>query len=381
MDPSAFATPTAGRVIRADAGYLAFVPAPLPPEIVWDADLVLALSRADTALSTLSGVGSQLPNPHLLIDPYARREAVLSSRIEGTQASLSDMFLDDIDPDRVETNRDDVREVRNYIGALEYGIARLSELPLSLRLVREVHGQLMVGVRGGHATPGEFRRSQNWIGRPGSTIETAAYVPPPPPEMHDALAQWERFLHDRGTLPDLVQCALMHEQFEAIHPFLDGNGRVGRLLITLFLIERQRLSEPLLYLSAYFESNRDAYYDALQAVRTKADWRGWLLYFLAGVTQVASRASEQALQLTEMREYYRALVIGKPKALLLIDQVFRSPIVSAGVAAERLGVTDPTARAAILVLESVGLLEEYGDRSWRKVWVARPVLDLLEEPL
>jgi len=215
MDPSEYATLMTGRVIRADRGHLAFVPAPLPPEIVWDVELALALSRADTALSTLSRVGSQPPNPHLLIDSYAKREAVLSSRIEGTQASLSDVFLDDIDPGRVEAVRDDVREVRNYIAALEYGIARLDELPLSLCLVREVHAHLMDGVRGAHATPGEFRRSQNWIGRPGSTIETATYVPPPPAEMQDALAQWERFLHKRGVLPDLVQCALLHEQYEA----------------------------------------------------------------------------------------------------------------------------------------------------------------------
>lgn len=381
MDPKDFGARDAGRVIRAEGGYWAFVPASLPPAIVWDTELVLALSRADSALSRLSGVGSQLPNPHLLIDPYVRREAVLSSRIEGTQASLSDLLLDEIEPERVEASRDDVREVRNYVSALEHGIKRLADLPLSLRLIRETHEILMTGVRGGHATPGDFRRSQNWIGRPGSTIDTAAYVPAPPDEMNDALGEWERFLHDRDSLPDLVQCALVHEQFEAIHPFLDGNGRIGRLLITLFLIERQRLSQPLLYLSAYFEANRNDYYDALQRVRTHADWRGWLLFFLAGVSQVASGAAEQASELTAMREQYRALVGDKAKPLALVDEVFRSPIASAASVARKLGVSNPTARAAISALESAGLLEEYTGRSWGRVWIARPVMEVLERPL
>lgn len=381
MDPKDYASSDAGEPILTDSGYWAFVPAPLPPRIEWDTELVLALSHADAALSRLAGVGSQLPNPHLLIDPYARREAVLSSRIEGTQASLSDLFLDEIEPNRVEASRDDVREVRNYVSALEHGLRRLEELPLSLRLIREIHEILMTGVRGEHATPGEFRRSQNWIGRPGSTIETAAFVPPPPAEMNVALGEWERFLHDRDSLPDLVQCALIHERFEAIHPFLDGNGRIGRLLITLFLVERERMSQPLLYLSAYFEANRSHYYDALQAVRTHADWRGWLLFFLTGVEQVASRAAEQAAELGEMREHYRSLVAGKPKSLVLVDELFRSPVASAGSVARRLGVSDPTARAAIASLEAVGLLKELTGRAWGRVWIAGPVMEILDRPL
>jgi Fic family protein len=381
MDSTRFRSPEAGRIIRTETGYQAFVPAPLPPAIAWSGALVLALSRADAALSELSGIGSQLPNPHLLIDPYVRREAVLSSRIEGTQASLSDLFLDEIDPERAETSRDDVREVRNYVTALEYGLARLGDLPLSVRLIREIHELLMEGARGGHATPGEIRRSQNWIGPPGSTIETAEYVPPPPDEMREALSDWERFLHVRDAMPDLVQCALAHEQFEAIHPFLDGNGRIGRLLITLFLVERGRLPQPLLYLSAYFEANRTAYYDSLQAVRTDGDWNGWLMFFLAGVEQVARRASEQSRELTTMREEYRAAVAHKPKALALVDELFRSPVINAAVAARKLGVSDPTARAAISALEDAGLLMEFTGRSWGKVWRAGPVLELLDRPL
>ena len=381
MNPTTFREPTAGRPIRAEGGYWAFVPAPLPPTLQWDTVLVTALSRADAALSRLEGVGSQLPNPHLLIDPYARREAVLSSRIEGTQASLSDILLDEIDPGRVEASRDDIREVRNYVDALEFGIQRLQELPLSVRLVRELHRVLMQGVRGDHATPGELRVSRNWIGPPGSTIDSAAYVPPPPHEMLQALGDWERFLHDCDVLPDLVQCALMHEQFEAIHPFLDGNGRVGRLLITLFLMERGRMTRPLLYLSAYFESNRAAYYDSLQAVRTHGAWRDWLMFFLTGVQLVATKASDQAAELAAMRERYRGLVSGRSRASALVDELFRAPITNAASAARRLGVSDPTARAAISALEDVGLLEEFTGRAWGKTWIARPVLEILERPL
>ena len=229
------------------------------------------------ALSERSIAGEQLPNPHLLIAPYLRQEAVLSSRIEGTRTTLSELLMDEVSAPPRGRDPDDLREVHNYIDALEYGLERLKTLPLSLRFLRELHERLMKGVRGAHATPGEFRRSQNWIGPPGSTLATATYVPPPVEDMRKVLGDWELFLHDRTSLPDLVQCALMHEQFEAIHPFLDGNGRVGRPLITLFLTDRGRLTQPLLYLSAYFEAHRGDYYDALLRVRTDGDWEGWLL--------------------------------------------------------------------------------------------------------
>jgi Fic family protein len=379
METARFKDKSAGSVIRTLEGYLAFVPAPLPPTLRWDSDLVLALSRADAALSELSGLGSQLPNPHLLISPYLRQEAVLSSRIEGTQASLSDLLIDELKEES--SSQGDVREVRNYVDALEFGIARLSEMPLSLRLVREIHQVLLDGVRGEYATPGEFRRSQNWIGRPGSTIETADYVPPPPDEMHEALKEWERFLHHRETLPDLVQCALMHEQFEAIHPFLDGNGRVGRLLITLFLCERKRLSEPLLYLSAYFESNRTHYYDALQAVRTEGDWHGWLLYFLAGVDQAARWAATQAHDLVAARERFRAELGASARDLTLLDELFRQPYVTVASARRILGVSSPTAAKVIKRLEAAGLLVEVTGREWGRVFEAKPILEILERPL
>lgn len=377
MDPADYTHDDAGRVVQTPQGYAAFVPAPLPPDLVYDPTLVLALSRADAALSELAGLGRTLPNPHLLIQPYVRREAVLSSRIEGTRADVADVLLDElVEPGQAV--EEDLREVRNYITALEYGIERLADLPLSLRLVREIHGKLLEGVRGNVATPGEFRRSQNWIGAPGSTLATAAYVPPPVEHLMDCLSDWERFAHERDTLPELIQCALLHEQFEAIHPFLDGNGRVGRLLITLFLIERGRLDQPLLYLSEYIEAHRQGYYDSLQRVRTHADWRGWLLYFLEGVAVTAKKGVVQAGKLFTLREELREKLRSKPRAVALLDALFDNPYVTALRVQELLEVSDPTARQVIAYLEREGVLVEKTGRSWGKVYVATPILVALE---
>lgn len=379
MDPADFQSAVAGRVIRAPQGFHAFVPAPLPPALDYPAPLVRLLSAADAALGELSGLGALLPNPHLLIAPYVRREAVLSSRIEGTHASLSDLLADEADqPATVPV--DDVREVRNYVTALDYGLTRLQQLPLSLRLVRELHARLMQGVRGDRATPGEFRRSQNWIGPHGSTPANAPYVPPPVREMHEALAAWETFLHHRGELPELVQCALMHEHFEAIHPFLDGNGRVGRLLIPLFLIERGRLSQPLLYLSEYIERHRDDYYRGLMRVRTHGDWIGWLHYFLAGVEWSARRAVRQARQLLALRDELRQRLAAKPRALALIDPLFENPFVDAARVKRLLGVSDPTARKLIGELETAGIVRETTGRSWGRHYLAAGVLAAIDDP-
>jgi Fic family protein len=377
LNPSDFHAPEAGRVIQTPTGYHAFVPSPLPPAIPWSDELVRTLSQADAALSELSGLGSLLPNPHLLIAPYVRREAVLSSRIEGTTTDLSELLIDEADagPPR---DPDDVREVRNYVRALEYGVKRLRDFPLSLRLVRELHERLMKGVRGDRATPGEFRRSQNWIGPPGASLQTATYVPPPVDEMMSALDAWERFLHERDKLPDLIQCALMHEQFEAIHPFLDGNGRVGRLLITLFLIERKRLSQPLLYLSAYIEANRDDYYELLQGVRTRGDWSSWLIYFLRGVAEIGMEAVERSGRLLNLRERFRKKVAQSPRALKLLDTLMTNPFVTVSRAQKLLGVSNPTAREAVNRLQAAGLLEETTGRSWGKLYLAKPILRIID---
>ncbi len=381
MNPKNFRSPSTGRVIQTAQRYAAFIPAPLPPALVYDDDLVLALSRADAVLSELSGLGRHLPNPHLLIAPYVRREAVLSSRIEGTKASLSDLLLDEMEhTPSARPEDDDVREVRNYVVALEYGIKRLRSVPLSLRFVRELHARLMKGVRGERATPGEFRRSQNWIGPSGSTPATAPYVPPPPEPMQEALAEWEHFLHEREKFPDLIQCALIHEQFEAIHPFLDGNGRVGRLLITLFLIERGRLSQPLLYLSAYIEAHRQDYYDLLQRVRTDGDWMAWLRFFITGVTETAGEGVQHAGRLMDLREKFRARLHDKPKALALLDQLFMNPYMTVARAERILKVSNPTARQAVTLLQKNGMLEEISGRAWGRLYLAKPILRAIENP-
>lgn len=380
MNPQDFRAKDAGRVIQALGGYWAFVPAPPPLKLSYDDELVLVLSQADAALNELSELGRHLPNPHLLIAPYIRREAVLSSRIEGTTATLRDLLLDEATDGASTEVPADVGEVRNYVRAMEYGVTRLKELPLSLRLVRELHEKLMRGVRGDRATPGEFRRSQNWIGIQGSTLATATYVPPPPDEMMACLDAWERFLHVRDQLPHLVQCALIHEQFEAIHPFLDGNGRVGRLLISLFLVERLRLSQPLLYLSAYIDAHRGEYYARLQAVRTDGDWIGWLRFFLAGVLETAQQGVRQAGELTAIRERFRKRLHDKPRALALLEALFANPYLSVARAARLLKVSLPTARQAVRLLQESGMLEEVSGRRWGRLYLARPILRALEGP-
>jgi Fic family protein len=379
MNANEFNSPEAGKVVLTPQGYHAFIPAKLPPPIEFDSDLVTRLSKADAALSELSGLGRTLPNPHLLIAPYVRREAVLSSRIEGTRASLSDLLIDELgDAPAIPSNVDDVKEVRNYITALEHGLTRLNELPLSLRLVREIHEHLMRGVHGDKATPGEFRRSQNWIGPQGSSPATAPYVPPPVLEMHECLHDWETFLHNRESLPDLIHAAIAHAQFEAIHPFLDGNGRVGRLLISLELIERGRLAQPLLYLSAFIEANRQDYYDLLQRIRTHGDWPAWIRYFLTGVEQTAKQASKQAMSLIELRETLRAKLLDKPRAQLLIDELFKNPYVTVASAQKLLGVSNPTARGVINELSARRILEEVSGRQWAKLYVSQPILRAVE---
>jgi Fic family protein len=380
MNPKDFSESKSGRLLNAPQGYLSFVPDALPPPIKIDMALALALSKADAALSELSGLGGQLPNPHLLISPYIRREAVLSSRIEGTKASLSDLLIDEIEDNKSKHSINaDIMEVRNYTYALEHGVERLPELPLSLRLIREIHAKLMTGVRGDKATPGEFRRTQNWIGPAGSTPMTAAFVPPPVVEMHQCLDEWEKFLHIRDVIPDLIQCAMMHVQFETIHPFLDGNGRVGRLLVTLFLLERKRLSQPLLYLSAFIDAHKSDYYDLLQRVRTHGDWVPWIRFFLQGVTETANAAGDQARALQGLREKYRAQLRDKPNALGLIDDLFINPYMTIGRAAKILGKTHPTARATITTLEGTKILREITGRQWGRFYVCQPVLDALDK--
>jgi Fic family protein len=371
-----------GRYVSQPTGYRAFIPAPLPPQppIRLDDGLVMLLSEADQALGRLDGIAQMLPNPDLFVAMYVRREAVLSSQIEGTQSTLEDLLGFELDPRGREVPQD-VEEVVNYVRAMNHGLERLATLPLSLRLLREIHRELLTGVRGAERDPGEFRRSQNWIGPAGVSLAHASFVPPPVYEMHQALDNLEKFLHDR-QLPILIHCALVHNQFETIHPFLDGNGRVGRLLITLQLCERGVLQRPLLYLSHYFRRHRAEYYDRLQNVRQTGDWEGWLRFFLRGVAETASEASFTGRAIVALRETHRALVqdsgLGSG-GLRLLDLLFGHPIVSATFVAERLGVAFRTANKLIARLERLGLVVEVTGHQRNRRYRYAPYLALFEE--
>lgn len=370
-----------GRQIRCAGGYWAHVPGPLPPPIEWNRGLAASLSAADRAIGRLAGEGRRLPNPYLLIRPFIRREAVLSSRIEGTQATLGELLAAEAGA-MVERSPADLREVANYVVALEYGVARLQELPLSLRLVRELHEQLMRGVRGDAATPGEFRRSQNWIGPPGCTLATATYVPPPPDLLMESLGAWETFLHD-DSLPPLVHAALAHSRFEAIHPFLDGNGRVGRLLITLLLLEREVLPAPSFYLSAFFEATRQEYYARLLAVTERGEWEEWLEYFLGGVEQQALDAVDRIRRIDHLMASWREQVSSASSRVpeRAIELLLENPFWTVKALAERLGVAFTTAQRAIDRLESAGIVARTSAARRNRLYCARAVLEILEEPV
>jgi len=377
MGPTTFVSPS-GRLVTTAGGAAAFVPSPLPPKLTVSWELSDALARAQGSVGHLRGIGRVLPNPHLLIHPFARREAVLSSRIEGTQASLGDLLLFEIGSSAYERN--DVHEVANYVGALEYGFGRLQELPVSLRLIRELHAKLLTGVRGESGDPGEFRSVQNWIGKPGTKIADATYVPPPVAEMDVALDAFEKFLHAESHLPALIRLALVHYQFEAIHPFLDGNGRVGRLLITLLLHTEKLLDQPLLYLSAFFERNRDEYYERLLAVSTQGAWSEWIDYFLRAVHEQAVDAVNRANDLLALRDQYaNRMTAARQSTLLLamIDRLFQSPAVTIASAARDLGVTYASAKQNVEKLVAAGILEPLSTTR-NKAYMAREILALIE---
>ena len=369
-----------GRKVPCLGGFSAFLPDPLPPDLIWTPSLVRALSDADRLIGHLAGEGGNLPNPHVLMRPFVRREAVLSSRIEGTQATLGELLAAEAGA-AVERSPDDLREVGNYVVALEHGIERLKQLPICVRLVRELHEKLMNGVRGDSAQPGNFRRIQNWIGRPGSTPANASFVPPPPDDVEPCLAQWEKFIHEK-SMPPLVQVALAHYQFEAIHPFLDGNGRVGRLLITLFLIERRILPTPLLYLSAFFEATRRDYYGGLRGISEGGAWDEWLEYFLNGVARMSEDALGRAARINALLAKWRLSAAGSGTAtpLLLLDLIAANPFVTVTHAAGKLKVAFTTAQRAILKLEALQIVSEVSQGKRDRVYCARAILDILEEP-
>src|ERR1700730_363125 len=363
------------------APYVAFIPQPIPRELALDAETVMRLSEADAALGRLAGAGRLLPNPHLLLNAYVTREAVSSSRIEGTQASVTEVFDAAVTG---ESRREDIREVRNYVDALEHGIARLEGgFPISLRLMREMHEVLVRGVRGQEKTPGEFRRTQNWISSPGGRPSTARFVPPPVHEMWQALDDWEKYVHDPSPrLPLLVRCALLHYQFETIHPFLDGNGRLGRLFIVLYLRERGRLSAPLLYLSSYLDERKTEYYDRLQYLRERGEISEWLRFFLDGVAVQAADAVDRAELLSDLREGYRtALRGGRSRAPEIVDLLFANPILTVRYVQERLRISQPGATKLLRSLSEHGIVREVGrGPGVRHRWISDSILEVLDPP-
>ena len=353
-----------GTYQRQPAGYRAFIPASLPPTpaVRLASDLQVLLSQADRALGRLDGSVQTLPNPDLFVFMYVRKEAVLSSQIEGTQSSLQDLLAAEADLLGAGFPRD-VEEVVNYVQAMNHGLARLPELPVSVRLIREIHERLVRGVRGSNLTPGELRRTQNWIGPPGSTLRDAMFVPPPPDQVPQALGALETFLHAPDDIPLLVKIGLAHAQFETIHPFLDGNGRIGRLLITFLLTERSVLHKPVLYLSHYFKRHRQSYYDHLQAVRDIGDWEGWLSFFLRGVKEVSDEAVETARRILAMREQHRAAITeglgrGAGNGHRVLESLYARPIVSVQDVRTRTGTTYAAANTLVARLVELGVLAE-----------------------
>ncbi|MBI1928455.1 Fic family protein [Candidatus Poribacteria bacterium] len=389
MNLERFQKSPTGQVVKVGRGqtaYWAFVPHPLPPDVFVDLELMRQLSESDRALGELAGLGRMMPNPQWFVRPFIRREAVLSSRIEGTQTNLTELYIyegigrpqQNLKPAVPES---DVREVLNYVRAMEYGLERLSTLPVSLRLIRELHERLMEGVRGGHANPGEFRRTQNWIGPPGCTLNDATFVPPPVPEMQHVLDAFEKYLHVENSYPPLIRLALIHYQFEAIHPFLDGNGRIGRLLLPLLMVHWNLLPLPLLYLSAFFENHQQAYYDGLFAVSVDGAWRDFLFFFLRGVREKAQDAIFRAKRLQDLQSEWRLkLQQARMSGLMLgmVDALFVTPLISAGEVKERFGVSHPAAMTALRRLEEMQILEEITGKTRKRVYLAKAILEIFE---
>ncbi|XRD75673.1 Fic family protein [Dyella marensis] len=375
----------AGRYIAQPSGYRAFHPNPLPPKpaLRMDDELQALLSLADRALGRLDGSIQTLPNPDLFVFMYVRKEAVLSSQIEGTQSSLQDLLAAEahiLTPDRPR----DVDEVVNYVSAMNYGLGRLQELPVSVRLIREIHERLLQGVRGMRLTPGELRHSQNWIGASGCTLSEASFVPPPPHEVPNALGALETFLHAQSALPALMQIGLAHAQFETIHPFLDGNGRVGRLLITFLLCQRDILGKPVLYLSHFFKQHRAEYYERLQAVRDKGDWEGWLAFFLRGVVSVSREATETARRILLLREDHRARVTeGLGRAAgnghKLLEYLYRRPIVAVADVQALTTTTYTAANNLVSRLVALGILAEATGYRRNRLFRYQAYIDLFGE--
>jgi len=365
--------------------YRAFMPRPLPPrpKLRMSQDLQVLLSRADRALGRLDGSIQTLPHPDLFVFMYVRKEAVLSSQIEGTQSSLQDVLVAEANilaPDRPR----DVDEVVNYIDAMNHGLRRLATLPVSTRLIRGIHRRLLRGVRGSDRTPGELRASQNWIGAAGCTLQDAGYIPPPPGEVPRLLGDLEKFLHHDAHLPLLVKIGLAHAQFETIHPFLDGNGRAGRLLITFLLCEREVLHKPVLYLSHFFKAHRQEYYERLQAVRDAGAWEEWLSFFLRGVWEVSGQAADTVRHILALRERHRGIItdhFGRVagNAHRVLEHLYEHPIISVGDVRGLTGTTYPAANKLTVRLVKSGILQEFTVRTRNRRFAYQSYIDLFHD--
>ncbi len=379
------ASTRAGKYLKQPGGYNAFIPAPLPPNppVQLIGRLQKLLSEADRALGRLDGSIQTLPHPDLFVYMYVRKEAVLSSQIEGTQSSLQDVLAAEAKifaPDRPQ----DVDEVVNYVRAMNHGLRRLSEIPVSVRLIREIHAELLKGVRGSHLAPGELRTSQNWIGPGGCALAEAIFVPPPPHDVPTALGELEKFLHADTTLPLLVRIGLAHAQFETIHPFLDGNGRIGRLLITFLLCERQALLKPVLYLSHFLKRHRRQYYEELQSVRDAGTWESWLDFFLRGVLEVSAQASETARRILALREQHRdAITEGLGRAAgngyRVLEHLYQHPIVSVKEVRILLGVSNPAANRLVARLVDLGILREFTGHARNRKFIYQSYVELFQD--
>ena len=372
----------AGRYEQQPTGYKAFLPAALPPDqpIRLEGTIQALLSRADRALGRLDGSIQTLPHPDLFVAMYVRKEAVLSSQIEGTQSSLQDVLAAEarvLSPDRPQ----DVAEVFNYVNAMNYGLERLKTLPVSIRLIREIHSRLLTGVRGQHHTPGDLRTSQNWIGPGGCALSEATFVPPPPQDVPRLLGDLESFLHEESPLPLLIGIGLAHAQFETIHPFLDGNGRIGRLLITFLLCEKGVLLKPVLYLSHYFKHRRHQYYESLQVVRDEGDWEQWLVFFLNGVYEVSQQATETARRILSLRERHRQVINDKfgrasGNGHRVLEHLYRNPILGVSEVQDLTQTSYPAANTLVNQFVTHGLLHEMTGRKRHRRFIYRDYINL-----
>ena len=383
MKPADFHANSPGKVLKSQQGFYIYIPDPLPPDLEWSTQLMAKLADTERSLARLEQVGQVFPVPHVVVRPFIRREAVLSSQIEGTRTTFEELLAYEARQLTLFEDVQDRHEVQNYVHALDYGLDRLETLPVSLRLIKEIHGILMEGVRGEVMTPGEFRRSQNWIGRPGATLENARYVPPSVEEMKKALTALESYIHSDSDLPALVRVGLIHYQFEAIHPFLDGNGRIGRLLITLLLIVWGLLSQPLLYLSLFIEQNRTEYYDRLLAVTQKGQWEAWLSFFLDGVHEQASDAVMRIQKLQELRVNYQILFStdrSRNNLAIMVDYFISTPLSSVVQAQETLDIGGfNTIQGYIQKLERLGIVREITGKARNRLYRADEIMRVLEE--